>query len=788
MYNLIPHQVVDLFNRQPHQMSFSAAALSVDLSGFTALTEVMMEHGRRGAGMLTDALDQVFRPLVAEVYALGGLITRFAGDAFIAVFPVAPDSSLPDLETASRQALRMALYAQVTFARHAGVETPYGTFHIGGKSGLGAGKVHCDIVGVGGQRAFFFYGPAIASCKQAEKLARRGEIVAHAVIYPYIRDWAAVAPGPTDVEGAGFRQTVRATDTPRRRAPPPPDLPPEELQPFVSPELLAWCRSEAPAEFRSIAPVFVSLSLEAGNVFLDTVLQRAAQYGGQIQNIGVNDTGEEAIVVILFGAPVAHEDDPERAAKFLLSLPSSEGRDAWRAGLTYGTAYTGLMGGPERCEYTAIGSVMNLAARMMKRAAWGDAFVSEAISRRPNLRVQGLGVVSYKGFRQPIPTYRLLAVTPGSEPAPFIPQTVGRQAELARLMEAARPIFQHRFAGVAYIYGEAGIGKSHLAAELHRSLQDRGPVTWLIGQADPMLQPAFGPFTYLLKRYFQQSPEHSLRENRDQFTTALERLIGNLEALADPEAGRLAGELWRGRSLLGALIGLHWPGSLYEAMPADLRYRNTIFALKSLILALGCLQPVVLELEDIHLLDQASHETVTTISRDIADVPLLVVATARPADDGGRPAFSLAQGTPIAVLELEHLASTDVHALAEAVLGAPVSSRLVEILLERTAGNPLFVQQYLLYFRESDFLREEVAEDGTVWTIREPVPADMPTSIHGLLLARIDRLPVEVKEVVKSAAVLGIEFDDRVLAHMVESDISREVHLAEREGIWREVG
>jgi predicted ATPase len=502
------------------------------------------------------------------------------------------------------------------------------------------------------------------------------------------------------------------------------------------------------------------------------------------------DFGDKGPVLVChFGAPVAHENDVQRAADFLLALKDESHGLRWRAGLTYGTVYAGIIGGSERSEYTAIGSVVNLAARLMMGADWGEVFVPAAVAGRRGLQSKLIGDRAYKGFAQPLPTYQLLGHRDTDESL-FEQHLVGREGELAQLLAVAQPIFAGRFAGVAYLYGEPGIGKSHLMYELRRALQRQGPVGHFTGQTDQILHQAFNPFIYFLKRYFQQSPESTAEENKVRFDARLDRLLQAVHGLdralalaANPPA--LAAELVRTRSILGALLGLHWPGSLYESLDGNLRYQNTLFALKNLVLAECCFHPVVLELEDLHWLDDSSHEALTVLTRNIADYPLLIIVTSRYADDGSRPALQVAEGTPVAAVDLNVLTHDDLRRLAEDLLGGPVDDRLLALLLERTQANPFFAQQFLAYFRENDLLAR--GDDG-VWAVRETIPADVPTSINAILIARVDRLAPNVRDVVKAAAVLGREFDDRVLARMLEMEVAAEVEAAAREQIWSEVG
>ncbi len=122
--------------------------------------------------------------------------------------------------------------------------------------------------------------------------------------------------------------------------------------------------------------------------------------------------------------------------------------------------------------------------------------------------------------------------------------------------------------------------------------------------------------------------------------------------------------------------------------------------------------------------------------------------------------------------------------MTRTILNGDSDETLLTLLQERTQANPFFVQQFLYYFRENDLL--EQTPQG-VWQIKQGSPVSVPTTIHALLIARVDRLAQNVKDVVKAAAVLGREFDDRVLAHMLAADIAAEVHAAEQEQIWSRV-
>jgi len=768
MRNLIPHFIYQHHQADHKQGNFEAASLYVDISGFTGLTETLMQHRKDGAEVLTLALNRVFNPLVQSVYAQGGFISAFAGDGFTALFPLNHNPA--------QQAVHAAFFIQQFFASHGDIQTKYGDFSLDAKISLGVGQVHWGILGQAGQHTYFFRGPAINACLQAQQCANAGDIVAAPEIAVLLQ--AQVTAEPI---GTCFKLVASRIESIVQK-PALKTLERDALSPFVLEAVTDLIGSGASAEFRQVAPVFISFDeiqdFDELNVFVSNVLELAADYGGYFNKLDYGDKGP--VMLVLFGAPVAHENDLTRAADFLLALQS---KIPWRAGLTFGTAYAGVMGGIEQCEYTAIGNVVNLASRLMTQADWGQILASESIAENKLLKVKCIGDLSYKGFSNPLPTYRLMKRQSHKETF-FEQPLVGRQTELHQLLAAAQPILAGKFAGAAFIYGEAGIGKSHLAYEFRQALQQQSAVTCFIGQTDQILRQAFNPFSYLLKRYFDQLPDAAPDENKARFKAHLDRLLSRLDSLApvgqrDPKA--LANELMRTQSILGALIGLHWPGSLYESLDGSLRYQNTLFAIKTLLLAESCLNPIVLELEDLSWLDQASQDAVTTLARNISDYPIFVVITSRYADDGSKPTLALAEDIPTTSIDLNALTQPDLRRLAEIILNGPITNELLSLLLERTQANPFFAQQFLYYFHENGLLEQL---PGGAWTIKANIPADLPTTINAILIARIDRLAQDVKEVVKAAAVLGREFDDRILARMLQADVTQEVNIAEQEQIW----
>ncbi len=797
MYNLIPYFIHERFNQGERAGVFAAATLFIDVTGFTRLTETLMQHGTEGAETLTDALNRVFNPLVREVYARNGWIAAFVGDAFLALFPHGDD---PD--QARHAALETAAQILAFLQQQSAFTTSYGDFSFSVRIGLSDGPIHWSILGRDDRRTYYFNGAAIAGCTYAESQAGVGEVVADKLIWPTIA---------AEVTGKPRGELVILSKLPAPSHPMPGtapvtlpavslgELPRDALQPFVLDAAIDLVTGGGRAEFRQVVNIFISFDpspeVEALlNPFVTTILNTVHDHGGYFNKIDASDKGP--MILILFGAPIAYENDLERAVDFLIALREQTATSAlrairWRAGVTYDTVYAGIMGSAERCEYTAIGSVVNLASRLTTAAPWGEIYLSAPTAACKTLKTAYLGAHPYKGFAQPQPTYQFMG-RETQEPAFYEQPLIGRQAELTQLLAAAQPLFSGQFGGVVCITGEAGLGKSHLAYELEQTLRQRDAVTWCTAQTDQILRQAFNPFTYFLKRYYNQAPDASSDQNKQRFEARHQALLAALEkygaAESDPRKGEALhsqiAELRRVQPVLGALVGLHWPGSLYESLEGELRYQNSLLAIKALLLAETFFKPVVLLLEDLQWLDSASCDVLMTLCRNVNDYPLLILITSRYLDDGSLPALPLPAGTPTLNLDLKTLSPHELRQLTETILDGYSDENLLALLQERTQANPFFVQQFLYYFQENALL--ERMPQGA-WRLKSGLPVEVPTTINALLIARVDRLAQDVKDVVKAAAVLGREFDDHILAHMLAADISAEVRAAEQEQIWSRV-
>ncbi|MEZ4894913.1 MAG: tetratricopeptide repeat protein [Saprospiraceae bacterium] len=373
----------------------------------------------------------------------------------------------------------------------------------------------------------------------------------------------------------------------------------------------------------------------------------------------------------------------------------------------------------------------------------------------------------------------------------------GRQTELNKVFDFARPLRENKFAGVSYVYGEAGIGKSRFSYELRRMIRESMVVTWFSCASDQILRKPFNPFIYLLKNYFDQSPDNSPERNRELFEQNFLELQYELTESNHPEADSVRREIARTQSVLAAMIGIQYPGSLWEQLDARGRYQNGLAAMANLFVSESLLQPIVIELEDAHWYDDMSREFLAQFIRRAQAYPMFFLVTSRYDDDGSktyvfRQKLLEELNCEFTEVDLNFLQPEDLRAFAESQLGGAMHPDLLELMQRMTQGNPFYIEQMAEYFLESNLLK---TIDGQLQLKNEDVQIN--DSVKEIMMARIDRLSGLVKETVKAAAVIGREFELPVLTAVMakqedfirkngdlDSVLKEQVQTAEKWQVW----
>ena len=500
----------------------------------------------------------------------------------------------------------------------------------------------------------------------------------------------------------------------------------------------------------------------------DRALRRLAEevrrHGGVIDKyIGDN-------VMALFGAPVAHEDDPERAVRAGLAMQAAMSELNAELGATYevelrlrvgvntGELVAGRVGGA----YTVSGDAANVAARLQSASRPGAVTVGEATMRATEHAIgyRELEPMALKGKAKAVGAWEAEAALdqPAGRAAArrLLGPFVGRDEELALLGTVLRRVERDGRAQMVTIAGEAGVGKSRLLRELVEGLQraDRPPLV----RQGRCLPYGAGVVYWALGEALREECSIVAADAPDQARTKLHRHIGGMLS-ADGEGDPAARE--RRAELIGRLVGIGVGGEpTADADPEGTR-EAAFGALRAVVTAMARERPLLLAFEDIHWADAGLLDLIELLAQSVR-APVLLLCLARDELFEQRPGW----GSAATTIHLAPLAAADTQALVHAMLASAAGSELAPTLAARSGGNPLFAEE----------LVQRLLEEGSVET------ADLPASLHSLLVARLDALPAFERRLVQHASVLGRTFPRRALeATAREEGRDLEAALAELE-------
>jgi class 3 adenylate cyclase/tetratricopeptide (TPR) repeat protein len=488
---------------------------------------------------------------------------------------------------------------------------------------------------------------------------------------------------------------------------------------------------------------------EEARKLLDPVLERMMEAVHRYEGT-VNQVMGDGIMA-LFGAPLAHEDHAVRACYAALRMQevvkryAEEVRRAHgmtvriRVGLNSGEVVVRAIGSDLHMDYTAVGQTTHLAARMEQLADPGSILLSPATLELAGgyVEVRSLGLVPVKGLTAPVEIYELtgagtarsrLQATASRGLTPF----VGRDPELAHLVRAQEQARGGHGQLVA-IVGEAGVGKSRLYHEFIHSHRVQG---WLVLQASAVSHGksiSYLPVIDLLKAYCKL-------EERDDHRALREKITGKLFTLDESL-----------KPLLPAFFGLldvPVDDPQWQALDPAQRRHQTLDANKRLLLREAQAQPVVVIFEDLHWVDTETQALLDSLVASLPAARLLMLVNYRPEYQHG-----WGSKTYYTQLRLDALPAENAGELLEGLLGGdPGLAPLKSLLTERTSGNPLFLEESVRTLVETRALT------GTrgAYRLAQPVEAiQVPATVQSILASRIDRLPLDEKRLLQSAAVIG---------------------------------
>lgn len=759
------------------------AALFADISGFTPLTEALtLGLGpRRGVEELTGHLNRVYDALVTHVHAHHGSIISFAGDAITCWFD----------GDDGRHAAACGLAMQSGMRHQPRIRIPGTTpVTLSLKVGIATGPVRRFAIGNPDiQRLDFLAGRTLAEMAHAANSARKGEVVVTAptaLRLPDLLQIAAWHPDPTHPDRAAALSGLH-NPVPPAPWPPMPHLAEDSVRPWLLPAVhqrLGTGKGEFLTELRPAVALFLQfggLDYDADDdagpkldAFVRWIQGVIAPYEGFLHHVSDGDKG--SYLYCTFGAPIAHEDDPKRALSAALELrypPANLGfTPNPRIGISQGTLRTGAYGGSERRTYGVLGDEVNLAARLMASAKPGVILVGERTREAAGnrFRWEPRRQLKLKGKATAVAVFQLVDRHSRddfhlAEPAHDRPM-VGRKTELSRLTSLLTRARSGQ-GQIIEITAEAGMGKSRLAIEALRIARARGFQTFG-GQAQSFAaNTSYLPWWGVWRGFFHLGDDAPLQVHAASLAA---QLLGMSPVLLP----RLP--------LLGAALNLALPDN-DTTRSLDARVRKT--ALEGLLVE--CLRhraqqhPIFLILEDAHWLDPLSRDLLEAVARGAAFLPVLILLAARPPEperETPAPWRTLPHFAEIPLAELSPPEAEELIRLKLTEIGGPSHTPnpdAIHRLAQRAQGNPFYLEEII------NLLRDEGHDpnDPQAWE-----RLDLPTSLHSLILSRLDRLSERQKPTLKVASVIGRTFDPATISAIYpglnEPDVRQDLADLER--------
>jgi adenylate cyclase len=525
--------------------------------------------------------------------------------------------------------------------------------------------------------------------------------------------------------------------------------------------------------FTALAESLDPETLRAFQIALfETLAQAVARYDGFVEKF-VGDA-----VMAVFGAPRAHEDDPLRALEAVHEMMQRVERLSrlWAArlgrpvalhiGVHTGAVVAGSLGSSGAGAYAVTGDTVNTAARLLNAAEPGTALVSEATHAlvRHHFAFDAPAELALRGKAQMVRVHRLVGVRSDAGSARGLAELglaaplVGRGAAIDHLLQAVDRMLQGQ-AQVVSVVGEAGAGKSRLLAELFARLDGAGRLAAIAvrrANCSSLGEPTYGIFGALFREAYRVDAGDSLDVARDKLQHGL-RALGADAAEADAIA-----------QVLNYLLGIQ------EARPRDIEpeqlQRQITLAARALVERRLAQQPVMIVVDDLQWADAASVDLLREVVDQLADRPLMLLVSQRPDARAVQPLHAAHS-----MLALGPLGDDDMRALVGHLLGAPAAddalARVRDLVAARAGGNPLFVEEIVRSLASRGLLERR---DGR-WVCKADCDhADVPATLYGLLLSRVDRLGQAERRTLQEAAILGAEFDSALLQRIASDPRSTE--------------
>jgi|HigsolmetaAR202D_1030399.scaffolds.fasta_scaffold00071_9 Adenylate and Guanylate cyclase catalytic domain./Tetratricopeptide repeat. len=739
-----------------------AALLFVDISGFTALTEQLGRKGPVGAEQLSGILNTTFSQILDLIAMHGGDVVKFAGDALLAVWMADETDSL------ATSALRATQCAAGINARLERFYSLVSTVRLSLRLVIAVGDV--TVVHLGGiqdRREVLLVGDPINEFGLYEEHSILGEVVLTPSAWPHIQDRCELKLFTID-QGQTLAQLINVhtpiENQPLKRAALDADAA-SFLRAYIPGAVMSRLLKEQNdwlAELRRLTVLFIKLpnlyseagvQLSLAQAIMEEVQHALYRYEGSVNKLSIDNKG--AMLVAAFGLPpFAHEDDPLRGVQAALAIQTAlSAFDIQCAiGITTGRAFCGEIGSNDRREYTMIGDVVNLAARLMQAASADSSILCDATTytaiqstARSRLTFDPPIEISVKGKSQQIPVYRVREALeqPITHLSPELEEAVliGRARERAELNELIYATLTGGVGGVVMIEGEAGMGKSRLVHYASQMASNSG-LQVVIGSADAV---------------DQSTPYHTWR-------AIFTQLLGADVQLSDDDCKQILYDLLsdtpglRARlPLLNAVLNFDFEEtSTTASLTGQARTSATLEFLLIMMQRLLARKSHLIIIEDAHWLDPSSWAFALTAAQNIHSLALII--TMRPLGWRHPPEYQQLRSLARSYIELNALSPAETIELICRRLGVnSIPQEVADLIGEKAQGNPFFSEELAYALRDTGFIQ---VSNGQCTIVKDADLKELsfPETVQGAIISRVDRLSVTQQLTLKVASVIGRVF------------------------------
>jgi class 3 adenylate cyclase/tetratricopeptide (TPR) repeat protein len=482
-------------------------------------------------------------------------------------------------------------------------------------------------------------------------------------------------------------------------------------------------------------------------------------------------------IMAVFGAPVAHENDPELAIRSALDMKREmidynrkfgarlEKPLSLHIGVNSGVVIAGGVGYEKKMDYTVMGDTVNLASRMESTAGHGQIFISMYTYNlvRQVFDVVPHGAVHVKGKQEPVMVYEVIkeksSASEEDNRAGMSVPLIGRTQEIQTLLDCLDRVVRKRHGEVVFLVSEPGIGKSRLQMEIKQHIRER---------TLQVLEGICRSFSQSTSYYIFSTISSTLFdiESEDLEDDMIEKMRATLPLLTHTDLP-LSDEAVEALVFIGLAIGIR-PEKLEKAYGVALKAMDaqdikvaTFRAFAWFFRQIARINPFVLIIEDIHYADAISIELVEYIFDSLADAPIMLLLLMRPVH--GHPSSKLPEiarrslGSHAHEIHFKRLTAEESDQMVRYLLKTDhVPGEIFRLVQARSDGNPMYIEETVRSLVEDGVIR--VDEQGGIHIIKDLDQVAIPTSLQGMIIARIDRLPNELKDLLHAAAVIGPTF------------------------------